>query len=166
MEKKRQNTWGAIVTLLLFIFLGGITLCRKAQKEQMLETLITMEPQTVTAFKIYPRVIGPYGSPITFHAPASIIDEFLQSLKDSQAYMYNHDTVASSDHSWFIEIETNSQVLQMSCHIPFGRGTIVAGRLGKWKARSSTPYGYVQSRRLFQWFQKYKGEWLTPSSEP
>ena len=45
-------------------------------------------------------------------------------------------------------------------HIPSGSESIVAVGLGKWKKGSSSHYGYIQSRLLFQWFQKYSHRWL------
>jgi hypothetical protein len=163
MKEKAFSLFIAIVAGLLLAVVLHNLLDQEAEREQTLKKLRSIDSHNVTAFAIYPRVIRPFGPPRIFHSPAPLIDEFFDSLQDIHSYRYSHDTVNSPDHSWFIEIRTPQDVLQMSFHIPSGSENIVAVELGKWKQDSSIHYGYIQSRLLFQWFQKYRMKWLQDS---
>ena len=43
----------------------------------------------------------------------------------------------------------------------------MVGHLGKFSSKGTIDYGYFQSRKLYQWYQKYSHRWLEPEgSQP
>jgi hypothetical protein len=162
MEEKRI----IIIAVLFLAIIGVIRSCQKIQYHRTINTLISMDLQEITMFRIYPRVIRPVGSPVEFKAPDPIIEGFFQSLTDIRPYKPSHDTVASWDHSWFLEVTTEGIMIQIDFHIPSGKGSIVTGKLGKFIEGGGGPlYGDFQSRKLYQWYQNYSHRWLSPSAE-
>ena len=159
----KENPYMQLLAIVAFI-LSAIVLydivIQRSQEDQVLEQLQSINPQEVTAFKIYPRVIIPTGAPRVFQPPDPLIEAFFKALQDLRAYSYSHDTVDSPDHSGFIEIVTTQEVLQMHFHLPSGTDGIVAIELGKWEKGRSSHYGHVQSRWLFQWYDTYRMQWL------
>ncbi len=145
------------IFVIIMLFLNSITFLRKKQEKQHEKTmtdLLSMAPQQVTRFKIYPRVTKPAYTPLVFSVPDPLIDDFFHALTDITPYRLNHDTVKSRDQSWCLVFATESDVIQLSFHIPAEKNGIVAGHpLG---------LGWFQSQNLFQWYQKYKDRWLKP----
>lgn len=147
---------------LLFILVIGIICYRNIQYYRTLKILRDINPQDIMAFRIYPRVVIPSGESVEFKLPDELITNFFQSLTDIRSYWPNHDTVVSWDHEWFVEVMTRDITIQISFHIPSRKDDIVAGEFGKWGESSDFFYGDFQSRKLFQWYQKYKDRWLSP----
>ncbi len=129
-----------------------------------IDSLTSIEPQKVSAFKIYPRVTRPVGTSKELNVSEPIIGDFFQSLTDLRSYYPSHDTVASRDHSWFLEFTYDERIIQIHFRIPSGKDDIVAGTIGKFRERKKTIYGHFQSRELFQWYQNYKDRWLKPDA--
>jgi hypothetical protein len=119
----------------------------------------------VTVLRIYPRSGIPRGKSVIFRTPDPLIDEFFRSLSDIRIYWPSHDTVTSQDHSWFLEVSTGGDPIQISFYIPSGKGARVAGEFGNWNLRSSVHYGDFQSQQLYDWYQKYSHRWLSPPAE-
>ena len=149
---------------LIFVVSIGSEIWQNRQYHKTIETLTSVSPEQITMFRIYPRVQIPVDTSIEFLPPDAIIRDFFQALTDHRPYSYSHDTVASRDHSWFLEVMAGEVFIQISFHIPSDNGNIVAGWLGKYHQNSMTSYGHFQSQQLFQWYQKYSQRWLNPAS--
>ncbi len=149
MEEKKVPT--SIILLLILIFVAT-SIYGKITFHRELKALTSINPRQITMFKIYPGVIKPVGRASEFTVSDPLIGNFFESLTDLHSYRYTHDTVASQGHSWFLEIATKNLTIQISFHIPSGKGDIVAGQL--------VGFGWFQSEKLFQWYQKYKDRWL------
>lgn len=163
IDSVKENAYTQLLVLVAFILLALVLydiVIQRSQEDQVLEHLQSIDPQEVTAFNIYPRVIIPTGAPHVFQPPDPLIEAFFKALQDLHAYSYSHDTVDSPDQSGFIEIVTTQEVLQMHCHLPSGTDGIVAIEFGKWEKGRSSHYGHVQSRWLVQWYDTYRMQWL------
>ncbi len=164
MKKNNPNILVTIFLKIAFVIfvIGILNITSRLSKNQDMEykslfqQLKTLEPQSVTTFRIYPRVSVASGTPVIFNVSGDIVKEFFQSLDDTQPYRYNHDTVDSSEHSWALEVGTSEHVLHVSFHIPSGKGDIVVGEI---------VHRYFQSHALQGWYQKYKGQWLETHSK-
>ncbi len=144
--------------LLLFIFVLGIIGYRIIQYYRILNILHTIEPNQVTTFTIYPGRADPSGHPIKFTPPDTMISEFFQSVTDIHFSLPDRGDVGGI----FVEIVYNDTLIQMQIYMRSRKRDIVFGELGKWRSSSSTSYGEFRSRKLFQWYQKYKDRWLEP----
>jgi hypothetical protein len=161
-----------IPTLIVLLILGSIIVSNihdRNQYYQTNDTLNLMNFQQVVVFKIYPQVSRPKGIPIEFKTSEPIIADFWEALKDRRAYSINHDTVAYREQTWFLEIYAKGieKLLQIRFYIP-SNGNIVVGEFGKFGDQQVSSDGYFQSRKLLQWYQKYKARWLqsAPSPQP
>ncbi|GAK54527.1 hypothetical protein U14_05814 [Candidatus Moduliflexus flocculans] len=172
MKQKRNITEGIrkfnvpLVLGVIFVVWIIVTFWQEGQYRTTIEALTSISPEQVTKFRIYPRVGVPVDTSIEFMLHDSIIADFFQALTDQRSYSYSHDTVASRDHSWFLEIIAGELFIQISFHIPHDNDNIVAGMLGKFTKNSTTSYGHFQSRQLYQWYQRYSHRWLTPEGTP
>lgn len=157
-----KNLVATIVAILVFVGWIAAWVWQERQYEKTIAALTSITPKQVTMFRIH----SPRGGYVEFKAPDPLITEFFQALTDHRPYSYSHDRVRE-DHQWFFEVIAGKVFIQISFHIPYGNNdNIVAGGLGKFTKNGSTHYGYFQSRKLFQWYQKYKDRWLTPSAPP
>ena len=148
---------------LIFVALIALWIWQKWQYRTTIGTLTSISPEQVTMFRIYPRRVGePVDTYIEFEYPDAIITDFFQALTDHRPYLYSHDRVFGDDYQWFFEVATEKVLIQISFHIPYDTGNVVAGMLGKFTQSSTTSYGYFQSRHLYQWYQNYKDRWLNP----
>ena len=157
LKKLFKNLLTVVIVLLL---LYPITFLMKKQEEQQktsIADLRSFDPQRVTSFRIYPRVIKPVGESITFNISESIISEFFQALKDISSYSPNHDT-AKKEENWYLEVTAEGDVFQIGFYIPYGKGNIAVGEFDGG--------GEFQSRQLYQWYQTYSHRWLTPEGTP
>jgi hypothetical protein len=168
MEQKEDTTEGIgktelsmLIGFLIFIVLIASWGWQKWQYRKAISTLTSISPEQVTMFRIYPRVIIPVDEYIKFKAPDPIVTDFFQALTDHRPYSYSHDRVWGHQE-WFFEVAAGEVFIQISFHIPYEKGEIVAGRLGKYTKNSMTSYGCFQSQQLYQWYQKYSHRWLTP----
>ncbi len=158
MKEKQDIKTFLILFIVLVVFYAVATSWAKWGYEKRMTALRSMNPEKVTLFKIYPRVIMAVGDSSTFNVSDPIISEFFQALWDVSSYSRTHDTIASTDHSWCLIVSTDRSAIQIDFHIPYGKGDIVAGEFDG--------YGSFQSRRLYQWYQKYSHRWLTPEGAP
>ncbi len=141
--------------LLMGAFLAVLIALSSWQKWQYRITigeLTSISPEEVTMLRIYPRVGIPVDTYIEFTPPDAIIQDFFQAITDYRPYSYSHDR-AWKDQQWFFEVATGEVFIQISFHIPYDNGNIVAGMLGKFTKTSTTSYGYFQSRQLYDWYQ-------------
>ena len=164
MKEKVKHTLFIILFIGIFFAARGVEMYQQWQYKKTLSSLRTLSPQEVTMFKIYPRVIIPVGKPVEFSGDDPIIGEFFQALTDLRTYHPSHDQVFSEDNSWFLEISTESTMIQIDFHIPSPHRNFVAGEFGRFGERRSTFYGSFQSQNLFQWYQKYSHRWLKPEA--
>ncbi len=168
-QSRKYGMKQKLISIMVFLVLGGSVfgfyLYQKVQYQRKLDILTSLTPQQVTLFRIYPRVIIPSGTPVEFRVSNPLIQEFLQALTDLKTYWPSHDRVNSRDHSWFLEIAGNGEVVQIHCYIPSDKEGIVVGEIGRFRQNSGTSYDHFQSRNVFQWYQKYNNEWLTAVSE-
>ncbi len=163
-----------IPVVALFIIILAITpFYDKIKFRRKIKNLTSIDSSQVTIFRIFPRVIRPVGASKEFQTSDRIITDFFKSLADLRPYRQSHDTVTSLDHSWFLEIVTRTHRVQIDFHIPSKKGELVAGKIGKWDKNFATFYGGFQSRKLYQWYQKYSHRWLesegsqpTPTLQP
>jgi hypothetical protein len=152
-----------IVGLSILAIVVGMVVYEKMQYKRIIRSLTSMNPQNINSFRIYRRFNQPIGVPEKFRTPDPIIDAFFQSLGDIRSYSPSHDTVASQDHSWFLEVATEGKMIQIHCYVPSDRGDLVVGELGEFREGGGGPhYGWFQSRKLYQWYQTYKHRWLSP----
>ena len=160
----------AIISAVIVLHIWGFLTDRRTKQgyEKVTRTLVSMSSKHIVTFRIYPRVGIPVGIPREFSVPDGMIEEFCQALGDIHSYQYDHDTVVSETHSWFLEFDTETERLQISFHIPSDRREIVVGELGEFNVGGGGPhYGYFQSRQLYHWYQKYSHRWLVPDgSQP
>jgi len=160
---KNNTGHPAIMTLLFIYILLSIIGCQhKRLYSETVVRLKTIDLKTVQAVNIYPRVTNPIGKPIIFINQDSLVNDFFQSVNDIDVYFPSHDRVFSRNYSWFMEIITDNDTIQIQFRIPFEKGSIIAGRIGKYEQKGATFYGWFQSRQLYQWYQKYKDRWLNP----
>jgi hypothetical protein len=153
-----------ILVFLIFTLIAGTTVNRKIQYKRAIETLLSMDSQQVTIFRVYPRVnLKPSGTPAEFSVSDPIIDEFFQSLADIRSYPKSRDKIASFDHCWFLEVATDGTMIQIGFAIPYKKGDIVVGHIAKGNKTNPAFYGYFQSRVLFKWYQKHSHRWLETS---
>ncbi len=170
-----------ILCILIFAFvliLGlRLKLFQKEEQRKIMPELISLASKGGIHFKIYPAVTIPIGDFLTFNQSDSLVQDFFGSIQDTLSYSRNHDTIASNDYVWFLEIYTDNADLakQIGFYIPSGKKRIVVGELGKWQQGNGTGtrYGYFQSRQLYHWYQKYSHRWLelektppTPAPQP
>lgn len=165
----KQNTRKVLLSLIgigiigFFVILEGFSILHRIQFRRTIEALTSMDPNTVTLFRIYPIASRPIEPSMEFSTPDPIIKEFLQSVTDIGSYKSSPGSVVSFDHVWFVEIVTEEQLIQMTCYIPSEKGNIVLGSLGKFVKGGGGPhYGDFKSQKLFQWYQKYSHLWLNP----
>lgn len=164
MDRKQQLVL-ILFLLLVALVVVGVILWQRIQYDRTIKALTSMVPQQVTTFRIYPRVGVPFGTPTAFKVPDPMIDEFFQSLTDLRSYSPSHDMIDSQDHEWFLEVVTKDITIPISCGIPSEKGDIVVGQLARFTTNSTTNYGHFQSRKLFEWYQKYSHRWLNPPGE-
>lgn len=157
-----------ILVLVIFATVVGILVYSRKEDERTIDALMSMDPQQVTIFKIYPGVAyGPFGTPVVFNIPDPIIDEFFHALTDHNSYPISRDRIASQDHNWFLEIATEGvPATQISFLIPSGKGNIAVGRVGEFSEKGYSYDATFQSKLLYQWYQKYSHRWLTPEGAP
>ena len=159
MKEKVKHAFFIIFFIGIFFAARGVGMYRQWQYQKALSSLCALSPHEVTMFKIYTR-----GEPVEFTGDDPIIEEFLQILTDLHTYYPNHDQIFSEDDSWFLEISTESMMIQINFHIPLPHRAFVAGKFGRFGERRSTFYGSFQSQNLFQWYQKYSHRWLKPEA--
>lgn len=157
---KGKENIGIIVCLLLLIISLGMEGYQKIQYHRTAKILTSIDPKAITMFKVH-SYRG--GTSSNFKAPDLIVNEFFQSLEDLQSYSPSHDTVASWDHCWSIELATERLTMQISFYIPSKKNSVVVGEFSKKVNRRNTIYyGYFQSSQLLKWYQKYRERWLEP----
>ena len=160
MKQKEDSLWNKEIPLpfviLVITSVVGILIFYIVQERKGLNTLISMNPQQISSFKIsYSGKLGKES--IVFFIPDTIIDDFFYALSDANSYSPSHDTVASNEHSWFMEISTKEDTIQLGCYIPSRKTGVVIGQPKTW---GDSGYSDFQSRNLYQWYQKYKDRWL------
>ena len=162
IKKIRAKPFETLLILTL-IALFSVAILNKVNYYRIVKALRALEPRHITAFRIYPRVNRPVGIPIEFTSSEPIVVEFFEAIVDMRLYWLSPGTLASRDHAWFVEIVAEGKQIQMSSSILSGRDDAVYGTLGKFVKGGGGPlYGDFQSRKLFQWYQKYSHLWLEP----
>lgn len=153
---------GLILPLVFIILILVMLIYGKSEYKTKINALTSMNPQHVTTFKIYSRVAGrPYRTPVTFNAPDPLIEEFFHALTDRRSYPTSRDT-AKVEQQWFLEVATGEIMIQIAFYIPYKKGDIVVGIIGNFSETGGSYDGDFQSRKLFQWYQKYSHRWLSP----
>ncbi len=159
-----KENLGPIIVLFIITIIGiGVYSTRKGYKKAI-ETLTSINAQHVTVFRIYPKVYRPFGEPVEFNTPDPIIDAFFQALTDLRSYPTSRDT-AYQEQTWFLEIATRDFMIQIAFYIPSQKGNIVVGEIGEFSKSGGRYDAEFQSRKLFQWYQKYKDRWLEPDGK-
>ncbi len=157
MKEKVKHALFIILFIGIFFAARGVGMYRQWQYQKALSSLCALSPHEVIMFKIYTR-----GEPVEFPSDDPIIEEFLQNLTDLRTYYPNHDQIFSEDDSWFLEISTESMMIQINFRIPLPHRAFVAGKFGRFGERRSTFYGSFQSQNLLQWYTKHNYRWLKP----
>jgi hypothetical protein len=160
--QKRTSTftWKAFLPLAIIAFVLLGLLVQNIRQDRALKRFQALDAAMVHTVNIYPSIATPVGSPVVFHPPHALIDEFIRSLSDLQPYAPNHDTVSSHEKSWFMEFVTQDGVIQLKCYIPYGRGGIVVGELGEWSTGAQWRHALFQSQALYVWYRLHHEEWL------
>ncbi len=160
-----KENLGVIVVVCIIIIVGFYFYGTRKTYQKTINALTSIDSSQVIKLRIYPKVNRPFGIPITFKTPDTIIDEFFQSLTDVRPYPTSRDTV-SQNQSWFLEVVTKECMFQIAFYIPYQKGNIVVGGVGKFSPSGGNYTTEFQSRQLYQWYQTYSHRWLTPEGTP
>lgn len=167
-KNMKEKLLKLLLCLFPFIFfamiIGGIAF-QHIQLYRTLKTLNAIQPQHISAFRIYPKVIHPVGSPVDFTGSVPIVEDFSHAISDFRHSSLGYHSVASDAHSWSMEIIIRGRHrLHISCYIPW-KGDFVFGEVTKISENNTKwNYGAFKSRQLFQWYQKYSHRWLEPEN--
>ena len=156
-----------ISVLLMFITVEGDKIYQKRLLSRQLDMLTSVEVQDIVAFRIYRGTSRPpSGSFVELKSSELIVKEFLHSLTDLKRHRKHRDSIDDLDNIWFMEIVVRGKMFQIDCyvpsHFPSRQNDTVVGELGKFFNTRVDSDGYFQSRKLYQWYQKYSHRWLEP----
>ena len=89
-----------------------------------------------------------------FVKETACVTAFFQALEDMRfAAPTSQDYLAG----WTVQIRTSATTVKLTCSIPAEEPPLVIGLID-----SEAGYTYFQSRKLYQWYQKYNDRWLHP----
>lgn len=154
-----KENLGIIIFLCILIGIGIFRYGTRRTYQKTIDTLASIDASHVTGFSIYPKTTRPSGIPVIVRPPDPMIGEFFQALTDVRRYPASRDTVAQ-EQAWFLEISTAEGLVQIACYVPFQKGNIVVGGVGKFTTSGGGYTTEFQSDSLYQWYQKYKHRWV------
>ncbi|MCP4370527.1 MAG: hypothetical protein GY797_20800 [Deltaproteobacteria bacterium] len=122
---------------------------QKEQYSRVIPVLKSIYAQDITSFTLLPGV--------SESSEMELVAEFFQSLEDMQFAASIHKEFMTQ---WGVQIDTSATTVKLECFIPADDPTLVVGLID-----SHEGYTYFQSRKLLQWYQKYKDRWLKPDGK-
>jgi hypothetical protein len=141
----------AVLVLGIWHIYTGRSITREQQNA--IKTLIAIQPNTLTSFKIHPEktYTDDYHDAIEFPEDARLVMEFFQACATIKPYSPQHDVGLAQ---WGMQIRTKTAIVRVACHIPDHKPGVVAGTIF-----SDSGSGDFQSRLLLRWYQKYGHYW-------
>ena len=166
MNEKLLKVLLGLFIVCFFAMIIGAFVFKWIQLHRTLKMLTTTEPQSITVFKMYPRVMNPVGPPVNFSGSDRMVGEFLQAISDFRYTFEGGSSVASADHMWTVKIAIRGgrgDAILIRYYIPSKGDDFVLGDVTKMSlTNKEVSYGAFYSRSLFQWYQKYSHLWLKP----
>ncbi len=149
------------IGFLLFLLFLGIIGYRNVQYYRTFLLLRQLDREHVKCVKIYPETASLPRKYFELQSSAPIVSELLQSFAGSRAiWLQSRFTVSDS---FSLEIVTEERKIQGVFQIPAGK-TYIVGEFGTWRQSSQTFYGEFRSKKLYQWYRKYRHRWSEPEA--